>query len=198
MTRRRAILATALSIGAALSGCAHLPPGDDAMTYEQRREYLAALNSWDLRGRIAISNGDEAFQGRFQWSQRPDNLALTVRGPLGTNVLRVSGPAERLTLEARGESRELDDPERQLSSLLGWWLPVTSFKSWLLGIPDPAYRASERIGDDGLLATLRQRLWQLTFVGYQLTAGVLVPRRIDLGHEQLEFRVVVDSWVPAP
>ncbi|HSG63659.1 MAG TPA: lipoprotein insertase outer membrane protein LolB [Gammaproteobacteria bacterium] len=197
MTRRQALVATALALGA-LSGCAHVRPGDDAMTYAQRRDFLAALDSWELRGRIAIDNGQEAFQGRFQWSQRPDGLALTVRSPLGTSVLRVSGPEDRLTLEARGESRELTDPEYQLSAMLGWWLPVTSFKSWLLGMPDPGYGAREALGADGRLATLQQRLWQLSYASYQLMGGVLLPRRIDLTHEQLEFRVFVDSWAPAP
>jgi outer membrane lipoprotein LolB len=197
MTQRRALVATVLAIGA-LIGCAHVRPGDDAMTYAQRREHLAALDAWELRGRIAIDNGEEAFQGRFQWSQQPDRLALTVRGPLGTNVLRVSGPADRLTLETRGQSRELDDPEYQLSAMLGWWLPVTSFKSWLLGMPDPAYRAREELDPTGVLATLQQRLWQLSYASYQLMGGVLLPRRIDLTHEQLEFRVVIDDWAPVP
>ena len=110
--------------------------------------------------------------------------------------MRISGPSERLTLETRGEQYPLEDPEAQLSALVGWWLPVTSFRSWLLGIPDPDYRARETLGDDGLLAMLEQRLWALSFTSYQLSAGVLVPRRIDLRHEQLDLRVVVDSWGP--
>jgi len=198
MTARPAMLAAALVLGAAIAGCAHLPPGGDAMTYPQRRAFLTDVDRWDLRGRIAIRNGGDAFQGRFTWSQRPEGLTLTVRSPLGTNLLRVSGPSDRLMLEARGETQELADPEPQLSALVGWWLPVTSFRSWLLGIPDPNYRARETLGDDGLLAMLEQRLWALSFTSYQLSAGVLVPRRIDLRHEQLDLRVVVDSWSPAP
>jgi outer membrane lipoprotein LolB len=198
MTARRATTAVALALAAVAAGCAHLPPGGDDLTYAARRDYLAGLEAWDLRGRIAIRNGDEAFQGRFLWSQRPDGLALTVRSPLGTNVLRVSGPPQQLTLEARGETRDLSDPEPQLSELVGWWLPVTSFKSWLLGIPDPGYDARERVGGDGVLDTLQQRLWDLSYSSYQLTAGVLVPRRIDLKHAQLDLRVIVDSWSPAP
>ena len=198
MTARWTTSAIALTLGAALAGCAHLPHGGDQRTYAERREYLAGLDAWDLRGRIAIRNGDEAFQGRFLWAQRPDGLALTVRSPLGTNVLRISGPPQQLKLEARGETRDLEDPEPQLSELVGWWLPVTSFRSWLLGIPDPTYDASERVGGDGVLDSLQQRLWNLSYSSYQLTAGVLVPRRIDLKHAQLDLRVIVDSWSPAP
>ena len=191
-------LAAALIVGVTLAGCTHLQPGSDELSYGERRDYLTGLEAWALRGRIAVNTGERAFQGRFQWSQDADALALTVRGPLGTNVLRVSGPAETLVVEARGETWNLDEPEAQLSSLVGWWLPVTSFKSWLLGLPDPNYAAQTRIGEDSLLDTLDQRLWQLSFVSHQLAAGVLVPRRIDLSHGALEFRIVVDSFEPAP
>ena len=198
MIRRCDSLAAALIVGATLAGCARLQPGSDELSYDERREYLTGIETWAARGRIAVNTGERAFQGRFQWSQDADALALTVRGPLGTNVLRVSGPAETLVVEARGETWTLDEPETQLSSLVGWWLPVTSFKSWLLGLPDPDYAAQARIGEDSLLDTLDQRLWQLSFVSHQLAAGVLVPRRIDLSHGSLEFRIVVDSFDPAP
>ena len=198
MIRRCEALAATLIAGVALAGCTHLQPGSDELSYDQRRDYLMGIEAWALRGRIAVNTGERAFQGRFQWSQDAEALALTVRGPLGTNVLRVSGPAETLVVEARGESWTLDEPEAQLSSLVGWWLPVTSFRSWLLGLPDPDYAAQTRIGEDSLLETLDQRLWQLNFVSHQLAAGVLVPRRIDLNHGTLEFRIVVDSFDPSP
>lgn len=198
MIQRCERLAAVLIGCIALAGCAHLPPGSDELTYDARRDYLTSLETWSLRGRIAVNTGERAFQGRFQWSQEADALALTVRGPLGTNVLRVSGPTEALVVESRGQTWNLDEPEAQLSELVGWWLPVTSFKSWLLGLPDPDFAAQTRMGEDSLLAELDQRLWQLSFVSHQLAAGVLVPRRIDLSHGPLEFRIVVDSFDPAP
>ena len=190
--------AAALMACAALSGCASLRPGSDEMTYAERREHLGMLEAWDLSGRIAVRNGEQAFQGRFRWSQRPDDLELVLRSPIGTNVMRVSGPLDQLMLEARGEQYSLEDPEAQLSALIGWWVPVTSFPSWLLGIPDPAYAARERLSPDGMLASLEQRLWRVDIANYQLAEGVLVPRRLDLRHDALDLRVVVDSFELAP
>jgi outer membrane lipoprotein LolB len=91
MTRRSATVA-AIVFGALAAGCATLPPGSDNMNFAQRRDHLTQIDTWELRGRIAVDTGEQAFQGRFQWSQHPEHLALSVRGPLGTNVLRVSGP----------------------------------------------------------------------------------------------------------
>jgi len=198
MTRTRRATAAALMVCAALTACASLRPGSDTLTYAERRERLGTLEAWDLSGRIAVRSGEQAFQGRFRWLQRPDELELVLRSPIGTNVMRISGPSERLTLETRGEQYPLEDPEAQLSALVGWWLPVTSFRSWLLGIPDPAYAARERMGPDGTLASLEQRLWRIDIADYQLADGVLVPRRLDLRHAALDLRVVVDRFEPAP
>ena len=190
--------AAALTVCAVLSGCAGLRPGSDELTYAERRDRLGMLEAWNLSGRIVVRTGERAFQGRFRWSQRPEDLELVVRSPIGTNVMRVSGPDDNLVVETRGERRNLEDPEAQLSALVGWWLPVTSFPSWLLGIPDPAYTARERVGSDGTLASLEQRLWRIDIADYQLAEDVLVPRELNLRHDALELRVVIDRFDAAP
>jgi outer membrane lipoprotein LolB len=156
-----------------------------------------------MRGRLAVDTGGRAFQGSFHWQQRADALELAVRGPLGAGVLQVSGTTRKMTFTARGETRVLNDPETELSSLLGWWLPVGSLHAWLLGLADPAFRANTRNGTDGTLAALEQRTWSVEFPTYQVAAlngrtpGVLVPRRIDLAHGELKLRLTVDEWRPA-
>ena len=196
MIRRLLPVAAAL-----LASCAHLPLGTDGLTFEQRRSTLERDSEWQMRGRIAVDTGERGFQGRFSWQQAGDALDLTVRSPLGAGVLEVTGTPQALTLTARGETRQLDDPETQLSELLGWWLPVGSLHAWLLGLPDPRYRASTEPGADGTLAAFEQRFWRVEFGGYQLapppagaTRDVLIPRRIDLANGPLKLRVTIDDW----
>jgi outer membrane lipoprotein LolB len=184
--------------GAALAGCVHAPArvGTDGLDYPQRRAQLEALAEWDMRGRLAVDNGERAFQGSFEWQQQPDALRLRVRGPLGAGVLEVAGPLEHLTVTARGESREVRDPETELSALVGWWLPIESLSAWLVGLPDRRYPATTRFGSDGELTLLEQRQWQIEYLGYQLAQGLLLPRRIELTHKALDLKLVVDSWRP--
>jgi len=194
MTRTlKCSLAQAL-LAASLSGCAHAPVDHDDLSYPERRSYLEKLDSWDMRGSIVVATGEQAFQGRFRWQQSADALDMSIRGPLGVSVLQITGPADRLTVRARGEVWELTDPETELSALLGWWLPVTSLNSWLLGVPDPTYPAEISLGPDNALQSLEQRLWRLTYQSYQIADGVLLPRRIDLAHRDLELRVTVTQW----
>lgn len=197
LARLAALLAAAWLLGA----CATLPVGTDGLSFEQRRAELTAVDAWEMRGRLAIDTGGRAFQGSFNWRQDGQMLELGVRGPLGAGVLQVAGAPDALTYTARGETRTLTDPEADLSALLGWWLPVASLPAWLLGLPDSAFRATTEPGTDGTLARLEQRLWQVTYASYQLaqangSRAVLVPRRLDLAHNDLKLRVTVDAWQP--
>ena len=182
-----------------LGGCAHLRTTEDGLSYADRRSRLLAQDDWRMNGRIAVNTGARAFQGRFLWRQRDGEVELSISNPLGMSVLQVRGPLDRLTLRADGETRELADPELELSALLGWWLPVRSLSAWLLGYPDPGFEADQRLGpSSGALETLEQRSWQLDYVSYRLQEGLLLPRRIDFAHEELELRVFVDAWRSSP
>jgi outer membrane lipoprotein LolB len=196
---RQSLLA-ALLAAAALTGCATLPVGTDGLSYEQRRAQLQSVDSWEIRGRLAGATGERGFQGSFRWQQRGDTLDLTVRGPVGVAALRVSGSPNSLTVTARGDTRVLSDPETQLSELLGWWLPVGSLHAWLLGLPDPGFESMTEVGNDGTLAALDQRLWHVAYASYQLAPSsangsmMLVPRRVDLTHGELNLRLTIDDW----
>ena len=201
MTRGIARLLGAVAAAALLAACATMPVGSDGLSYEQRRERLEAVSAWDMRGRVAVSAGERAFQASFRWHQDADALDLAVRGPLGAGALEVNGTPSALKVTSRGDTHVLSDPEAQLSELLGWWLPVGSLHAWLLGLPDPAFTASTQPGPDGTLASLEQRLWRVAFASYQLApaktdAGspLLVPHRIELEHGDLHLRLTIDDW----
>ena len=197
MTREIGLTLLPVLVLAWLGGCAHLRVSQDGLSYPERQARLESIDTWQMNGRISVDTGESAFQGRFQWHQSADSIELSIRSPLGAGILQVAGPPERLTVRARGETWELSDPEPELSALLGWWLPVRSLRAWLLGFSDPMFASQEELGPDRALQTLEQRLWQLTYESYQLSEGLLLPRRIDLTHGSLELRVIVDRWQPS-
>jgi outer membrane lipoprotein LolB len=195
--------AWAAAATAALGACASLPTGTDGLSLEQRRDALAAVDTWQIRGRLTVDTGERAFQGSFNWRHQDDALELIVRGPLRNGVLEVEGRPDALTVTARGETRTLTDPEAELSELIGWWLPVASLPDWLLGFPDRDFRAVTAAGADGTLASIEQRLWHVDYPAYGLAPidgtgnEVLVPRRIALTHGALALTLTIDDWEPA-
>jgi outer membrane lipoprotein LolB len=190
--------AAATAAAAVLAGCAHVAvePAQDGLTFAERRMRLEAIRAWEMRGRIAVSTGKRGFQGSFVWQQNDGRLDVAVRGPLGAGALEVTGSPAQLTVTTRGERHVLEDPETDLSELLGWWMPVESLPDWLLGLPDPGFPAALDFGPGTALAGFDQRLWHVDFVTYELRDGMLLPSRIDMSHEDLELRLTVDTWGP--
>ena len=194
---QRRVLAAGL-VCILMSGCTPFRTAGDGLSYEERRTRLLATPNWRMNGRIAVNTGARAFQGRFRWRQAENEVELSISNPLGMNVLQIIGPPERLTVRAGGETWELQDPEPELSAMLGWWLPVRSLDAWLLGHPDPDFEADRQFSPGRTeLRTLDQRLWRLNYESYRLHDGFLLPRRIDLEHGALELRVTVDGWQPS-
>jgi outer membrane lipoprotein LolB len=190
MNRRRACL----GLLALAAGCAHRRPGTDALSFAERRDKLLRLEQWQLQGRIAVDTGERAYQGAFRWTVEPAGISLTVRGPLGAGAVRVEGNEKQLIVTARGERRALEDPESDLSALLGWWLPVQSLRYWLLGLPDPAYAADTDFGTEGAVSALAQRLWDITYDRYALMQEILIPQHIGLRHGSLSMQVTLDRF----
>src|SRR5690606_1192441 len=170
----------------------------DGLGFDERRARLTAIPAWEMRGRIAVDTGERGFPATFRWRQEGERSTLVIRGPFGAGAVEVTGSPERMIVRARGEQQVLEDPETDLSALLGWWVPVESLRAWLLGVPDPAYEARTRIGRANVLTELEQRLWRLDYEGYQLAEGLLVPRRIDMSYDELAVRLRVDDWATRP
>jgi outer membrane lipoprotein LolB len=183
-----------------LAGCAHVEPivETDGLDFPERAMRLEALDGWEMRGRLAVDTGERAFQARFRWRQSADVMLLAVNGPFGAGSFQIEGDPIEMTLRARGEQWVLMDPETELSALFGWWLPVTSLRDWLLGLPDTAFAARTRRARAGTLASLEQRLWDVEYPDYGLSEGLLVPRKIDMSHGPLALHLTVDSWNSVP
>ena len=177
-----------------VSGCATLTTETDGLDAEARQQRIAKVTSWDLRGRISVDTGEDAFQGRFTWRQNEDQMRLSIRGPLGAGAVEIRGNEDELFVRSRGETWQMQDPELELSSLLGWWMPVSSLRYWLLGTADGRFTQISTIDEHGLLKSLEQRAWKLDYTRYALAGDVLIPRTLELSHAPLELAVTIDDW----
>lgn len=184
---------TVLISGCVTSKSLELPELSD---WESRQEILAGVDEFEFAGRIGVRAGDEGFNGQLWWRQDGVVFRARISGPLGAGTVFINGNRGEITVTGRdGVVTELHDAEAELRQMYGWTIPVTSLRFWALGIPDPASPAETEFGDDGRLAKLHQRNWQVDITQYREGGGQLLPRRLTAVNNNVKVRLVIDTWV---
>ncbi len=195
--RRRAFATSLLFF---LAGCATLPSANESR--------LAGARS--IEGRLSVRYKDlaggkeDALSGRFEWTQRGDEIELSLLDPLGQTVALIRSAPGRSSVAFRdGRKVEGATPEALTQDTLGWTVPLSGLGSWLDGRA-AAGSSAVMLADGGL----RQDNWTIRFVRDEdtsksasdaatNTATGAPPRRIDLHYPgppaEIEMRLVIDQ-----
>lgn len=194
-------LLPAFMTSALLGGCAapsRMGEGP-AIDAAGRRATIEAVSSWEARGRIALKTPGTSGQGNFTWLQYGERTVLRVAGPFGAGAYEIRWEAERLTvLSGRGEvAADYTGPDaarRFLEEQLGWSLPASNARYWLLGLAGPDTAAVETRDGSGLLAALAQDGWDVSYGEYRPEGPVALPRKVALASTAGRIRLVIDQW----
>ena len=189
------VLAASLLLGA----CATRPPVSVTPAPEsvwlQHRATLEDLTAWQVRGRVAVQRDDDGWNAGFDWQQRGDTYRIRLRGPFGQGGLELHG--DRLGVWLKREdaapvyARSVD---RLLEDETGWRLPVQGLRDWLLGLPAAGQPSALDWDRQGRLRTLQQDGWSIDYRRYRDVGERQLPDRMQLVHDQVQVKVVVDHW----
>jgi len=173
--------------------------GPDTLARDNQIAALQSLSVWQADGRIAVRHSGGGGQGRIQWQQNGPDTDIVLSGPLGIGATQIIWRSDTVSLiTANGEEQRryegLDAAEQFLASELGWQLPVSSIRYWLLGVPDPVWPHADSFDESGQLQSMQQRGWVMTYKSFALAAGRPVPTRMDAELGSLRLRVIVDDW----
>jgi outer membrane lipoprotein LolB len=187
------VLGTLLLAGCATRPVTELPAMPDWAT---RSLVLGGANSWEFTGRIAVSAGEEGFNGKIRWHQDGNTFQATVGGPLGIGTVRIEGDGHSVVhTDKDGTRTELQDAEHELMDRYGWTIPVASLRYWALGLPDPSVVAQTELNADDQLAKLEQRNWTVRISRYRVSSGQSMPNLLSASNPQTRVRIVFDKWL---
>ncbi len=94
-------------------------------------------------------------------------MKFSFRGPLGAGAFNLDGsPPDLLLQTGSGEVQRLVDPEAELRERFGWSAPFASLRHWMIGLPDPASDAATAVDEAGLLRSLDQAGWSVSYDRY--------------------------------
>lgn len=173
-----------------LAGCAGIEPASVAPVP------MELTPAWSWHGRISVKAGEQAMSGQLQWQHQAAGDVLMFASPLGQGVARIVRDGSGVVLELP------DEPPRQAASVealtaetLGYALPVAGLTYWVQGSADPA-RSFEMSHDQrGMPLRISQDGWTIRYLQF-FPDGPNRPRRMTLSRDDLEIRLVTDTWLP--
>ncbi len=187
---------------ALLAGCRTAPPvavagpGPDAPWPEQRAA-LEKLDRYGLNGRVAVAANGQGFSASLRYQQLPRRSDLALDGPLGIGGLRVMLDGETLEIAtSRGEKLDGADARAELERRLGFTLPLSELRWWLLGIPAPGDSSVDQDGGSGEIRGFTQGGWRVSIDTRAAGLGFSLPRRLTAEREGARLKLLVEQWRP--
>ena len=174
-----------------IASCASVPPPMHPAGWTERLQLLQRINDWDLQGRAAVAIGSRGWQASVDWRQHADHSVVHLAGPLGIGASVLALGPDGLSVNGSPPSPE---GVEIMAQRLGFALPVSNLRYWLLGVPDPAGPSSVRFNAQDRVASLEQAGWTVDFLRYRVQAGDWLPALLVLRSEGVRVRIVVDRW----
>ncbi|MCU0736193.1 MAG: lipoprotein insertase outer membrane protein LolB [Methylotetracoccus sp.] len=178
-----------------LSACAGVtPPPSTGMAKQVK---LAALTHWRLEGRIAVQTPDDAFQASLFWEHERQQDRVRVSGPFSQGTFSIILQDDLIFIrDSSGNTKSSRNVPALLQQELGFAVPLSSLRYWVLGVPAPSVIAGQASYDQGgLLRQLRQDGWRLDFQSFVPAGDYLLPQKLAAQGRDLKLKLFVDDWV---
>lgn len=191
---RVGVLCLLLGLGA----CAGRPVVESAgQAWQQHSAEMAALESWDADGKLALRRGDQAETANLAWQQRGQQTLLQLSGPLGLQATEIRSDGKQLLIRHDDEVERFDisSPDT-LQAQTGWDLPLQALPYWLKGIPAPHSPATALVLRDNLLHELEQDGWRVQYDRYSEFGSHVLPTRLSIERRDTRARIVIQRWQP--
>ena len=185
-----------VALAALLAACASAPPALEGGDWNRQREYLTALQAWQLRGRVNVRYENESHTPRILWRQQDSHYNIRLWGSFNAgNTLITGGPAG-VSIETDGEVLSAATPEELILEQLGYELPVSRLEYWVRGLPAPVGGAELEFNSLGQLRALRQEDWSVAYDDLRQYGDLVLPGAIELfrNRDDVRLRFVGLRW----
>ncbi len=166
--------------------------------WQARVQQLQGQVHWRLLGRAALRHEHEAAQAQLRWYQDGDEYRIHFVDPLGRQLAELQRDSAGVSYR-EGQSPPLmaSTAEALLAQELGWDLPVSGLRYWLLGIPAPGPAETHlRLDALGRAKWLEQTGWRVEYPRYASADPLAIPSRVRLTRAHLQVTLVIDKWQP--
>ena len=175
-------------------------PDNDVANMQRQVDREAVLkdrNNWSFRGRVAISDGNQAGTVKMFWQQLGEQFDIEISLPISNQKYRLRNDGQRVRLESYGIATiEGDSAEAVLMQVTGWRIPFEDMRLWLRGMRSNNTTAIE-FAPAGLPASFREKGW---LVGYRAWDSSAMPMPVKVfastnnNGKSASVRLQIESW----
>lgn len=173
-----------------LAGCASTPPENRIVT----RPVQTENTSFVLSGRIAVKHGNDRSLSSVRWTHHAEADEILFFAPLGQTVARIRTDTQGAVLDMPFKHYSAQDADELTQQLLGWRLPLTGLRYWVLALPSPNGAFDMEHDTNGQVALLSQDGWIIRYTRYAAETPDGLPLHLALQREGLEIKLLIDEW----
>lgn len=157
-------------------------------------ESTTAIEAFELKGRVAVNLDGRGYSARLKWNHEATLDTLSLYSLVGSTIATLVADGDRATLvTAKKESFASDNVQELTREVLGWDLPLTGLRYWVLGRADPDVPVMSLEHDDQLrIKQLVQRNWKVDYLAY--SGDSALPSSMVLRYGDLRMRLIIDGW----
>lgn len=167
---------------------------DSDIEQQYQREQL---KRWNLNGRLSLTNNKESGTVTFHWTQDDDRYLMRFISPLGqgTYALR-GGEGNGVYLHtAKNKVLHAEDAESLLRQYVGWYIPLSGFRYWVRGLPEPGVEiTNQQFDEQGRISEMQQAGWSISIKRYMDVAGVGLPSKIFMQDDHFKLKLIIQDW----
>ena len=158
---------------------------------------LQKQSVWSFRGRIAISDGQQAGTVKMRWQQRGEQFDIEISLPITNQKYRLRSFNSKVRLEGFGlVMLEGDSAEAVLQQATGGRIPFHDMQQWLRGIRTNSATRIE-FAPSGLPSQFRENGWLVDYRGWD-AAEIPMPTKVfantsDNG-KSASVRLQIEAW----
>ncbi len=172
-----------------LSGCAGTPK-----ISAQARPAQSEMSAYAFNGRVVTRHEGERSTAGVRWIHQGVEDEILLLAPFGQTVARIFSDAQGVLLETSGKQYFEQDAETLTERVLGWHLPLSGMRYWVMALPATGSEASVERAENGQISVLRQDGWEINYTRYAGDTAHSLPLRMTLQRNGMEMLLLIDEW----
>jgi len=119
---------------------------------------------------------------------------ILLLAPLGQTMARIRSDMQGATMDMPFKHYVAKDADELTQQVLGWGLPLSGLRYWVLALPAPKGTFDIEHDANGQVKLLSQDGWVIRYTRYAAQTPDSLPLRLAMQRDGLEIQLLIDEW----